>query len=442
MTAVVGAYDILADACRRGGIVSLVGANFSGRSSVLRAAAGLSEQEGSLGRNEPLRERRAIYVGPEIYNSLSGLALTVADELRIHGMRRAASSFVENLIAISELDVLIERNPFLLSGGEQSCLVLISSMLLSPVLLALDGTLEQLAPDLRRRIIQALGSVSQHSCPIILSDNRLSELDSMVESISVREYAKGNLGGNCLPIGPLCPDAINGFPYRSAQRVVLDNVSFKYPSGPQVLRDTSVVLAPGRPYVLTGKNGTGKSTFAKLLVGILRPTQGKLVLGGSVFTPWLFPGQVVGYHFQNPDLQLFETSVIDEVRGGKHKAKSGSVDPENQADCVLEAFGLTNMAQVHPLGLSFPFVLRKRVALAATLSMQTDWVILDEPTLGQDEVSTRAIAEMVHNLVRLGRGVIVISHSMKLLELLNAEHLSLANGQLSRISKRIKDSTP
>lgn len=419
--------DILTLACRHARVVCLRGTNFSGRSSLLRRVAGWDEQELRFaeGRHNP-----AIYVGPEIYNSISGLASTVDDELGLHGFRGTTLSLVKSLIATAELDRLFQRNPFLLSGGEQACLVVISSLLLSPALLALDGAFEQLAPELRRRILTTLQTADQVSGQIIISDNRVSELGPLVESIPVQECLQTRSQDTLLPIRSLCSDAISSMPARDAKRVVLDGISFKYPRGPEVLRNACIVLEPGQPYVLTGKNGCGKSTFAKLLVGVLRPTRGKMILGDLLFAPWYRPGQLFGYHFQNPDLQLFETSVIAELHGGKRASHRGTASDNTQSAMILEAFGLTHIPHVHPLGLSFPFVLRKRVALAATLNMPTDWLILDEPTLGQDDAATKAIAEMVHTLARLGKGIIVISHSLNLIDLLRAKHLALADGEI------------
>ena len=99
-------------------------------------------------------------------------------------------------------------------------------------------------------------------------------------------------------------------------------------------------------------------------------------------------------------------------------------------DSLLSAFGLQQVAEQHPLDL--PFVLRKRVALASTLAMLRPWIILDEPTLGQDDKSTVGVATLVSALCSLGYGVIIITHCASLRSSL-APSLRLEAGKVSAV---------
>ncbi len=89
----------------------------------------------------------------------------------------------------------------------------------------------------------------------------------------------------------------------------------------------------------------------------------------------------------------------------------------------MAAFGLTDMAHMHPLDL--PFVLRKRVALAATLAMGCPWMILDKPTLGQDDETVLSLANIIERLLANGLGIVIISHSRWFRSLIPAKEIEL-----------------
>src|SRR5262249_12173282 len=94
----------------------------------------------------------------------------------------------------------------------------------------------------------------------------------------------------------------------------LDGIRFRYRgSSKDVIINASFNLEPGRVYVLEGLNGSGKSTLSKLLAGVLQPTHGEIRFAGRPSSPWKTPGRIVGYHFQNPDLQIFSTTVEEEI---------------------------------------------------------------------------------------------------------------------------------
>ena len=87
----------------------------------------------------------------------------------------------------------------------------------------------------------------------------------------------------------------------------------------------------------------------------------------------------------------------------------------------------------HPAEL--PFVMRKRISLAATLAMDRPWYILDEPTLGQDESFVEFLIALLNDLAENGKGVIVISHSKSFTEKLRGKYLTLTAGQVNNTNK-------
>jgi energy-coupling factor transport system ATP-binding protein len=407
-----------------GEIVRLSGPNFSGRTRILRAFTGLSDDpvEGSRPVEAP---HPMAYIGPEVYNVLSGLSQTVRGELSLYFGGAFNATPLEEAAGRFGLDRLYDRSPFDLSGGEQTCLALLSALALRPRTLGLDCAFEQLDPGLRAAALQLLQNATNTATAI--AHNRSSETGNardldITHMPAASRWPTPNVFGTINPeemtVRPPLPVALR-----------MEDVRFGYTKATDVVRGMSLDLAPGQLYYLSGNNGAGKSTVAKILTGVLRPSHGQMFVGDARFQPWRNPGRVVAYHFQNPDLQMFSTSVEDEVYAGPRAARHSEVDCSQLAESMIRTFGLDALRREHPLDL--PFVVRKRIALAASLAVGTPWVVLDEPTLGQDESSSIAIATIIQKLLSVGTGVVVITHSDWFRELIAGDLLWLRDGVLA-----------
>lgn len=412
---------------KQGRVLAMEGANFSGRTDLLRRLTGLESQ---VGDNFPVLSngRPNSYIGPEIYNSLSAFAPTVKEELILHAGCLPEHSHVAHLVEETGLNHLFERNPFTLSGGEQAILAITSALSIKPGALALDCSLEQVDLGFKLALLRQLGGRAGEHTSTILADNCLSEFSGLAP-VYVAPMAHIQMKPLPQPrFEPIKSDLELGIGVGSPCSLTLDGLSFGYQHGKSILNNVSVQLEPGTLYVLEGRNGAGKSTFAKLMCGVLNPESGHFRINDIEFQPWKQPGRLVAYHFQNPDVQLFSTSVMDEILAGPKALRLGETECRRRTDAVITAFGLSRLCGEHPLDL--PFVIRKRIALAATLAMGCPWIILDEPTLGQDRTSAGVIAHILTNLLRSGVGIIVISHSESFRKLLPAVTLRLENGTL------------
>jgi energy-coupling factor transport system ATP-binding protein len=161
--------------------------------------------------------------------------------------------------------------------------------------------------------------------------------------------------------------------------ILLEDVHFAYPGGVEVYPAPGLTLAlSGGVIALVGENGAGKTTLTKLLNGLLRPQAHAVIVAGAEVARTSVAGmaRIVGYAFQNPDDQLFERTVRAEVSFGPR------------------ALG-RSAAEVQP-------------ALAA----EPPVVVLDEPTLGQDQPSRRRLRRLVETLAEQGRLVLVVTHDM------------------------------
>ena len=396
----------------------VAGGNFSGRTDTLRRA-----MNGACGSGDtPPRA----YIGVETYHSISALAATVAGELSVHVGRRWSDQPRIPLADELRLDRILDRNPLTLSGGEQVALSVCSAVSLEPLVLAVDCALEQLSPEWRDRVVQALAMRAKKGTRVLLTDNRIAEWrDEERQSIEI--------------VAPDPPVTI-GFPRIDglvelkggvqAPELCLDRVAYRYRGATMdVLRDVSCKLEPGVVYHLSGTNGAGKSTLAKLLAGVLKPKAGKTLVAGRPCDLTGCPGRIIGYHFQNPDVQFFCSTVERELRQSASVSEPSVSVQDEILYLAAHAFGLPDVLRRHPAEL--PFAARKRVALASTmLAANTPWIILDEPTLGQDDENAEQITRLVESLTKLGRGVIIISHSHALAQRLHAVPLILTNGCL------------
>jgi len=219
--------------------------------------------------------------------------------------------------------------------------------------------------------------------------------------------------------GPMDPAPAMGEPQSlSVPRSVaakIEDVWYEYEDGTTALRGIDLSLQHGEMLALLGPNGSGKTTLAKILAGIYRPTRGQVsVLGQQVHTRKeraRLPSRV-GYVFQNPDHQLFSRSVSAEIASGLKNIGMAPSERQQVVTTTLEAVGLASLVDEDPLFLSKGE--RQRLAVAAILAMGPEILIVDEPTTGQDARSVAAIMQLLCDLQRRGKTILVITHDMTL----------------------------
>jgi energy-coupling factor transport system ATP-binding protein len=213
-------------------------------------------------------------------------------------------------------------------------------------------------------------------------------------------------------------------------KIEIKNLRFTYPTGLEALRGISLAIEPGEQVGIVGQNGAGKTTLVKHLNGLLQPTQGSVSVGDWDTTkhPVAKLASRVGYVFQNPDEQLFSRNVGLEVAFGPRNLgyAAGKVDA-----LVKDALTLTELGdktETNPYDLSSTW--RKMVALASIISMDTDIVIFDEPTTGQDAVNIRRIANVIQALRERGKTVITITHDIDFCAENFERVIAMAQGQI------------
>ncbi len=199
----------------------------------------------------------------------------------------------------------------------------------------------------------------------------------------------------------------------SRKIIELKGIKFTYPDGTQALEEVNLSINRGEFLAMIGQNGSGKTTIAKLMAGILKPTEGKVVIDGVDVTHERI-GKIasnVGYIFQNPDHQLFEQTINQEISYGP---KNLGIDPgeiEKRVKTSMEITGIPpTYLEENPFVLSKGW--RQKVAIASILAMGPNVIIIDEPTTGQDFPQADVILQFLSGLNKNGHTIIVITHDM------------------------------
>ena len=196
--------------------------------------------------------------------------------------------------------------------------------------------------------------------------------------------------------------------------LVVDGISVAYPNGTLALRDASFMLAPGTICGLVGVNGSGKSTLFKAIMGLVRPGQGSVRIGGEKVEAAL-KRNLVAYVPQSEEVDwTFPVGVRDVVMMGRY-GHMGILRIPRAADRIaveeaLVRVGMTEMAERQIGELSGGQ--RKRVFLARALAQGGRLLLLDEPFTGVDVTTEDAIVTLLKTLRDEGRIVLVSTHNL------------------------------
>jgi energy-coupling factor transport system ATP-binding protein len=195
-------------------------------------------------------------------------------------------------------------------------------------------------------------------------------------------------------------------------KIEISNLQFSYPNGVQALNGISLTVDSNEQVAIVGQNGAGKTTLVKHLNGLLQPTQGHVLIGDWDTSKHSVAklASRVGYVFQNPDEQLFSKTVGAEVTFGPRNLGFNGDQVQALVKDALALTELSDKTETNPYDLSVTW--RKMVALASIISMDTDILIFDEPTTGQDSINIARIANVIAELRKRGKTVITVTHDI------------------------------
>lgn len=363
-----------------------------------------------------------------------------------------------------------DRLPTSLSGGQKQRLAIAANIAMRPDILVLDEATSQLDPvgveevlSVARELNQKYGMtvimatdasemIARHmDRVVVLNEGRLvadgtpreifSNLN-LFKKIMIRSPQVSQLAGRMQDEGKPFPsfpitveegkqDIIqmvgNGHPgstgHKQPERytidapasILVDNLDYIYqPLNVHAVRGVSFEIKKGEFVALIGQNGSGKTTILKNLLGLLRPTSGKVLVAGkdTNVTAVAEMAQHVGFVLQNPDQQLFAQTVAEEVSYGP---KNLGVSPEvieERIEKALKVVGLEGRRDEFPPAM--PKGDRAKVVIASALALDPEIIILDEPTTGQDYRGCHQIMQIAKAMHEQGRTVVFVTHHMAL----------------------------
>jgi cobalt/nickel transport system ATP-binding protein len=196
----------------------------------------------------------------------------------------------------------------------------------------------------------------------------------------------------------------------------LEGVRYAYAGRQVALDGIDLVIGRGERVVLLGANGSGKSTLLKLLDGIVAPSGGTMrALGRDVAA--VAAGEdgfrfhrEVGLVFQDPDIQLFSATVMDDVAFGPLQLGLTPEDVEQRCAEALAEMGIAHLADRAPFELSGGE--KKRAAIASVLSLRPDVILLDEPTASLDPRTKWVLVDLIRRLGAAGRTLVTATHEL------------------------------
>ncbi len=212
--------------------------------------------------------------------------------------------------------------------------------------------------------------------------------------------------------------------------IEVKDVSFRYPDGTEALRNVSLTIKEGEIVAIMGENGAGKTTLLKHFNGLLKPSRGDVIVDGinTKHASVCELSKKVGIVFQNPDHQLFSPTVEEEVEFALKNFGFPSRVRKRRVDWALRFMGLEKYRKRSPLSLSGGE--RKRVALAAVLAWSPKYVVLDEPTIGQDYGQKQKLLHLVRQLKEQGKTVIIATHDVEFVAELSPKLVLMSKGEV------------
>jgi len=382
---------------------------------------------------------------------------------------------VEEYLSFVRLQGLRHREPASLSGGQKQRLAIASVLALEPDILVMDEPTTDLDPLGREEVLSVADDLARQKRTLLVVDHEpetaekadrvflmkegrlkaqgpareiLSQV-SLLRDCGVRPPQVAELFQRLgWPEAPVTVEealyllrkekGINRLPVPGESRppsgpVILETrgLSFVYPEGNvEALRDVNLQVRAGEFLAIIGQNGSGKTTLVKHFNGLLRPTQGQVLVEGKD-TRRLSPGDLafsVGYVFQNPDHQIFAPTVWEEVAFGPRNFGMPEDEVARRVAEALRAVHLEGYEERDPFALTKGE--RQRVAVASVLAMRPKVIILDEPTTGLDYPQQQSMMAMLEELNRAGHTVIIVTHSMWVVTRYAARTVVMQDGRI------------
>ncbi|WP_199482297.1 ABC transporter ATP-binding protein [Vibrio owensii] len=381
-----------------------------------------------------------------------------------------------------DLEQMLDRSPHDLSGGQKQRVSLAGILVDDVDILLFDEPLAALDPKTGKKTIEIIDELHRETGKtIIIIEHRLEDVlhrsvdriilmesgeiisdttpdeilaSPLLEEYGIREplYLSALKEAGCAIEGNAKPSSLSTLPlaqYHTAVSawfeaskathvekqaetlLVVRNLTYSYDGEKNALEDVSFDVKRGEFVSVLGKNGSGKSTITKLVMGVIEPDQGSMILNGQDLNELTIfeRSQKVGVVMQNPNHMISHHMIFDEVAFGLRNRGVEEKQVEAKVLEVLELCGLSKYRHWPIEALSYGQ--KKRVTIASILALEPELLILDEPTAGQDYRNYTSMLSFIEKLNReLGITVMIISHDMHLVLEYTTRSIVIADSKL------------
>ncbi|MFT8317655.1 MAG: ABC transporter ATP-binding protein [Sporolactobacillus sp.] len=323
---------------------------------------------------------------------------------------------------------LLSRNLFQLSSGEQQRLAIASIYAVNPNCYIFDEPSANLDEAAMKQLSQLIRSLKDEGKTLFIAEHRLHYLigvadqfiymknGQIAQSFATQELLELSVGERealglraaslSLPsqTGNHAATPLN-LSKKNVRSLEINDLSFAF-HDKIVLSHLNLIAHPGEIIALTGANGAGKTTFAKILCGLLKEQDGKILFHEKLVRRRQRKKETF-FVMQHADTQLFAENVSEEIR---MSLKNRSDEP----DRILQNYHLDHLKMVHPSVLSGGQ--KQRLVLAVAETLAPDFLFLDEPTSGLDGENMRLVAKQLHHLAVQKKTILVITHDLEFIQ--------------------------
>jgi len=208
----------------------------------------------------------------------------------------------------------------------------------------------------------------------------------------------------------------------------LHDASYYYIGQFLALKDINLKISQGEQVAIIGSNGSGKSTLLATMNCLTYPTTGKFYAFGEEVREDIFDSlsdnefrsyfrKKVGFVFQNSDIQLFSSTVFDEIAFGPLQLDLSQEEIETRVEDVMSLMEIDKLRDRAPHTLSGGE--KKKVCIASVLANNPDVLLLDEPTAGLDPRTQLWLLEFIQELGRAGKTIVIATHDLDIIELIS-----------------------
>ncbi|MEM3061496.1 MAG: energy-coupling factor transporter ATPase [Candidatus Bathyarchaeia archaeon] len=379
-----------------------------------------------------------------------------------------------------------DRIVYDLSGGQKQRLAIAAVLAMRPSVLVLDAPISNLDPRGASEILHVIDDIrKEHKLTTLIVEHKIDELITLVDRVLVMDkqgrvvmntdpksileklpYLRDELGLWAPQLAEIVTELKNkGFSIdeipltleeatsifsklniklsttegkkvskelKSIEPIIsVKDLTLVYPDGTVAVKDVSFDVLPGEFVTIVGQNGSGKTTTAYNLIGVLKPTKGQVIIAGkdTKKTPIDVIARDITYVFQYPEHQFIDDKVYKEIAFELNKRKDiYGEDIDKKVDEILNEIGLLEYKDRHPYNLSLG---EKRLLSASEMTLiKPKIIILDEPTYGQDMRHNYRLMNYMADLNRKGTTIVMITHDMRLVTEYASRVIAMKDGRL------------